>query len=96
MLDGDGAAAQVGAIMGATIVSALGLLPFAAASAGYLRGPLSWQARGLLLVAALAILFPGPVGMQLLPGLDAVNVLGLTVTGVFLLRPPRRSGQSAG
>jgi len=85
MLNGDGEMASSGAILGAVVVAVLGILPFAAAIAGYLFGPLARWQRGVLLVAAFSLLIPGPdvsIGGAAVPWLNVVGVGLLLVIGV--------------
>jgi TRAP-type uncharacterized transport system fused permease subunit len=64
MLDSSGAPAGWASVLGAVAVAVLGIVPLAAAIAGYLFGPLSAGLRGLALLAA-ALLLAGlsPVGI---------------------------------
>ena len=84
MIDSTGATAAPFRIVLAFVTAALGLFPFAAAIAGRLKGTLTMGVRALLLVAALAILFPGPQQVQIVPGLSGMALVGLALFGAVL------------
>jgi TRAP-type uncharacterized transport system fused permease subunit len=87
MLDSSGEPARWGAVLYASVLGVLGIVPLAAAIAGYLFRPVSWPTRLLLLLAALLLLVPGAaisdgalpdgivdgVGLALLVGVALVN-----------------------
>ena len=58
MLGPDGETATAGGVLAATTAAVLGIVPFAAAIAGYLFNPLSRLTRAILLLSSLLLLFP--------------------------------------
>jgi TRAP transporter 4TM/12TM fusion protein len=93
MLAPGGGPAAVSAIVGAVVIAVLGILAFAAAIAGYLFGRISPLQRGILFLAALLLLAPGPtvpVAGFALPILDTVG-LGVLALGLFLNRQSARA-----
>lgn len=84
MLEEAGTAASAGRVVLAMTISAVGLVPLAAALAGYFRQPLGGATRLLLLALALLIMFPGPTSMELIPEINVVNLLGLLMALVVL------------
>jgi TRAP transporter 4TM/12TM fusion protein len=58
MLGPDGEAAAAGGVLAATTLAVLGIVPFAAAIAGYLFNPLSMPMRAVLFLSSLLLLFP--------------------------------------
>jgi len=58
MLGPDGETAAAGGVLAATTAAVLGIVPFAAAIAGYLFNPLSRLTRAILFLASLLLLFP--------------------------------------
>jgi TRAP transporter 4TM/12TM fusion protein len=77
MLGPDGEPASVAGVLAATTLAVLGVVPFAAAIAGYLFNPLSKPMRALLFLSSLLLLFPtrleGPT--WILPTLGAAILL---------------------
>jgi len=69
MLDSAGSPAGWGSVLAAVTVAVLGIVPLAAAIAGYLFGPLSARLRGLALLAAAL----------LLAGLSPAGIAGLAL-----------------
>jgi TRAP transporter 4TM/12TM fusion protein len=61
MLGPDGETAAAGGVLAATTVAVLGIVPFAAAIAGYLFNPLSRLTRAILFLASLLLLFPARI-----------------------------------
>jgi len=59
MLSADGETATFVSIAAAVLLAVLGIVPFAAGIAGYLRGPLTPLLRALCFAAAAALLMPG-------------------------------------
>jgi TRAP transporter 4TM/12TM fusion protein len=86
MIDSTGATAAPFRIVLAFVTGVVGLFPFAAAIAGRLKGTLTMGVRALLLIAALAILFPGPQQVQIAPGLSGIALVGLALFGAVLWR----------
>ncbi len=84
MIDNTGATANSARIFLAFLLGVIGLFPFAASIAGYLRRPLSFGPRAVLMVAALAILFPGPENLQVVPGVSALALAGIALFSVVL------------
>ena len=58
MLGPDGETATAGGVLAATTAAVLGIVPFAAAIAGYLFNPLSRLTRAILFLSSLLLLFP--------------------------------------
>lgn len=88
MLDEAGRATSAVRVALAMIISAVGLVPLAAASAGYFRRPLNGWTRLLLVALALLVMFPGPTSMELIAEINIVNLLG--VLGVLVVLAIRR------
>ncbi len=86
-------------VAGALTLAVLGIVPYAAAIAGYLFDSLRWSERGLLFTAALLLLLPGS-GLTAGAVTDiAVNGAALTlfaaVAGASWLRSRVRGGRAA-
>ena len=90
MLAPDGGSAGAGEIVAAFGLAALGILPFAAAIAGYLSRPLGPAARTLLFVAAAGIFFPAGSGDGGL-GIGWPNMVGGALLVVMLVALRKRS-----
>jgi TRAP-type uncharacterized transport system fused permease subunit len=76
----------------AVTIAILGILPLAAAIAGYLWTPLSIITRGGLLLASACLLYPGQDDL-LGFGISVVNLIGATLLGaVILTQWARRPG----
>ncbi len=86
MIDNTGATATSARIFLAFLFGVIGLFPFAAAIAGQLRRALSWSARAVLMIASLAILFPGPEQLQIVPGVSALALVGIALFSIVLWR----------
>jgi TRAP transporter 4TM/12TM fusion protein len=81
MLGPDGEAATVSRILTATTLVVLGIVPFAAAIAGYLFNPLSKPMRALLFLSSLLLLFPTQVAgaTWILPTMGAAILITVAV-----------------
>ena len=90
MLDSSGGSAVPWRVLLAFSLSVAGLFPFTAAIAGRLWKPLSMGARILLVIAAFAILFPGPAKLEMMPGLSALSLVGLLLLSAVLWGQRRR------
>ncbi len=78
MLAADGSLAGFWAVAWAVGISAIGIVALAGSLAGYLLAPTSALSRGLMLIASLLLLAPGPtvhVGPVPVPLLDAAGLL---------------------
>ena len=75
-----GDAPGITSVIIAVTMAILGIVPLAAAIAGYLWVPLSVAARGGLLLASALLLYPGQDDFLAL-GLSAINVAGATLLG---------------
>ncbi len=98
MLDSTGGTAATWAIAITVLIAILGVLPFAAGIAGYLRRPLSPLARAILLVSAGLSLFPGSTAAIGQTGISWLNVVGVAIfAAVALLRfgGAKRAGDAA-
>jgi TRAP transporter 4TM/12TM fusion protein len=105
MLEPAGGTAAPWAIVAAAAVTALGIVPLAAAAAGWLGRPLGIAARAALFAAAALALAPTPSGAPLAAApltagapVSALNLAGLALTaGVWAVArwmPHRRSRRS--
>jgi TRAP transporter 4TM/12TM fusion protein len=93
-LTADGGAAPWASVLLAFALAALGVAPLTAALAGWLRGPLSWMERGLLLASALLALFPGKGPLFQSENVSVWNLLGITLfAGLFGYRVLRHRQQ---
>ncbi len=95
MLSATGGLAEVTDVVIATVLAILGIVPLAAALAGYFFGPLAPWERALLLLSAAAALFPG--GLVMVGHLDVsvTNLAGVALLiAMFLWR--RRLGSGDG
>lgn len=90
MLDSAGELSSPAPVAAAVLISLLGLVPMAAALAGYWRGELPLWMRGLLMGAAVVILFPGLEDWDLYAGINITNLLGAAAAAALLLRSKRR------
>jgi TRAP-type uncharacterized transport system fused permease subunit len=88
MLGPEGRPAAWGAVLAAVALAVAGIVPLAAAIAGYLFAPLSGIERGTLLGAAALLLVPAP--RIELGGLPFLTVAGLAVLGVVAVLNRRR------
>ncbi len=77
MLDADGTTAAPGAVLRATVLALLGIVPLAAAIAGQLFRPLGPAGRAVLLVAAAILLIPHTVWTLGVGGLSALDLIGI-------------------
>jgi TRAP transporter 4TM/12TM fusion protein len=82
MLAPDGGPAPIPAIVLTTIIAIFGIIPLAAALAGYLLRPLGWGGRAVLVVASLMSLAPDQTQMLTPWGLSALDLTGIVI---FLL-----------
>lgn len=95
MLDPSGEIASWGAVALAFLLAALGIAPFAAAIAGWLRGRLAGWTRGVLYLSAALALFPGEGPILRSAHVSVWNLLGIGLfVGVytFQLLRTRSSG----
>jgi TRAP transporter 4TM/12TM fusion protein len=90
MLEPEGGPAPWGAVLAATALAVAGIVPLAAAIAGYLFAPLSGIQRGALLGAAALLLLPAPRSALGGIGLSFMTVAGLAVLGVVAVLNRRR------
>jgi TRAP transporter 4TM/12TM fusion protein len=91
MLNADGTAAQLDAIVAATSLTACGVLALSAALAGYVRRPLELWARSGFLLAAILLLFPGT--REVVWRLSVTHLLGLALLTALWIDHVRRSGR---
>ncbi|HSK76739.1 MAG TPA: TRAP transporter fused permease subunit [Thermoanaerobaculia bacterium] len=82
MLSPDGGPAPLTAIFVATTIAICGIVPLAAALAGFLVRPLSLGARAILLVASFCSLLPDPTPLLTRWGLSTLDFTGIVL---FLL-----------
>ncbi len=80
MLASDGGTAKISDIVIAFVLAALGILPFAAAIAGYFGGPLGWPKRALLFAAAIGLFVPASGRI-----IESLSVGWLNIVGGALL-----------
>ncbi len=92
MLRPSGEPASILAILGASLISLAGILPFAAAIAGHLFAPLSPTLRGLMFLAAGLLLLP--VGRWSLgdSGLSMLTLAGVAILGIVAVLNRRQAG----
>ncbi len=95
MLQSDGSTASWASILPALAVAVLGIVSLAGAIAGYLLSPLKLVQRGLLLVAALLVLFPSGAAFVSPTDLTGLALLALVTLWSGLGRDPGVSRQAA-
>jgi TRAP transporter 4TM/12TM fusion protein len=96
MLDSAGGTASALSIVIAVAMAAAGIVPLAAALAGYLYGDLATWERALLLASSALTLFPGDVGSLLGGSVSLANLAGLALLAATVLwRRARGTGRQA-
>ena len=90
MLDRDGGLASAVSIVVAVLLAVLGIIPLAAGIAGYLRRPLGWGTRAVLLASAALALYPGKRIFLPGEGVTLMNLVGIALFLAVLALPGRR------